>query len=158
MTTTNEAADPIAKGIIPVAKQSFLDLFKWRQRVVITNDFGEEHTEWQSPEPLKNPISLMAQLSARDVRLSSLPHLYLSRLRVCQLEFLPGGTYATHRDLSECFICIEERLTDFSGYSSSVDSWHGQLMHLTFMLCLSRPSNLLSTTRNPTPTSPLLSL
>jgi hypothetical protein len=67
MTTANEPADPIAKGIIPTAKQSFLDLFKWKQRVVVTNDFGEEHTEWQSPEPLKNPISLMAQLSARDV-------------------------------------------------------------------------------------------
>ncbi|EPE28861.1 MFS general substrate transporter [Glarea lozoyensis ATCC 20868] len=66
MTTANEPADPIAKGIIPTAKQSFLDLFKWKQRVVVTNDFGEEHTEWQSPEPLKNPISLMAQLSARD--------------------------------------------------------------------------------------------
>lgn len=67
MSTIKEPADPVAKGIIPTAKQAWADLFKWKQRVVITNDFGEEHTEWQSPEPLKNPISLMAQLTARDV-------------------------------------------------------------------------------------------
>jgi hypothetical protein len=66
-TTANEPADPIAKGILPTARQAWSDLFKWKQRVVVTNDFGEEHTEWQKPEPLKNPISLMAQLSARDV-------------------------------------------------------------------------------------------
>ncbi|CAG8981312.1 hypothetical protein HYALB_00005112 [Hymenoscyphus albidus] len=65
-TTSYEAADPIAVGILPTAKQSLKDLFIWKQRVVVTNDFGEEHTEWQSPEPLRNPISLMAQLSARD--------------------------------------------------------------------------------------------
>lgn len=66
-TTTYEAADPIAKGILPTAKQSLKDLFIWKQRVVVTNDYGEEHTEWQSPEKLVNPISLLAQLSARDV-------------------------------------------------------------------------------------------
>ncbi|CAG8953432.1 hypothetical protein HYFRA_00010181 [Hymenoscyphus fraxineus] len=65
-TTSYEAADPIAVGILPTAKQSLKDLFIWKQRVVVTNDYGEEHTEWQSPEPLQNPISLMAQLSARD--------------------------------------------------------------------------------------------
>jgi len=62
----NEPADPIAKGILPTAKQAWKDLFIWKQRVVVTNDFGETHTEWQAPEPLKNPISLFAQLSARD--------------------------------------------------------------------------------------------
>ena len=66
MASTYEPADPIAKGILPTAKQSLSDLFVWKQRVVVTNDFGEEHTEWQSPEPLKNPISLFAQLSLRD--------------------------------------------------------------------------------------------
>ncbi|KAI1174819.1 carboxylic acid transport protein [Nemania sp. FL0916] len=66
MATTNEPADPLAKGIIPTAKQSFADLFKWKQRVVVTNALGETHTEWQSPAPLKNPFSLMALLSARD--------------------------------------------------------------------------------------------
>lgn len=67
MSTPNEPADPIAKGIIPTAKQSLSDLLKWKQRVVLTNDFGESRCEWQTPEPLKNPISLFAQLSARDV-------------------------------------------------------------------------------------------
>jgi len=61
-----EPAEPIAKGILPTAKQSISDLFKWKQRVVVENDLGETHTVWQTPEPLKNPISLMAPLSARD--------------------------------------------------------------------------------------------
>jgi len=64
--TASEPADPIAKGIFATAKQSWADLFKWKQRVLVTNDYGEEHTEWQSPPPLKNPISLFAQLRARD--------------------------------------------------------------------------------------------
>ncbi|KAK7032168.1 hypothetical protein VNI00_013342 [Paramarasmius palmivorus] len=59
----NEPAEPIAKGIWPTAKQSFGDLFKWRQRVEITNEYGETRAEWQEPAPLVNPISLFAQLS-----------------------------------------------------------------------------------------------
>ncbi|KAL5396389.1 hypothetical protein PMIN06_005653 [Paraphaeosphaeria minitans] len=66
MSATNEPADPIAKGILSTAKQSLKDLFIWKQRVVVRNEYGEEHTEWQLPEPLKNPISLFAQLSAKD--------------------------------------------------------------------------------------------
>lgn len=64
--TTNEPADPVAKGTFATAKQSLRDLFIWKQRVVVTNDFGETHTEWQSPQPLKNPFTLFAQLSAKD--------------------------------------------------------------------------------------------
>lgn len=63
---SNVAADPVAKGIIPTARQAFKDLFIWRQRVEVTNDYGETRTEWHDPEPIHNPISLMAQLSARD--------------------------------------------------------------------------------------------
>lgn len=66
MTTTNEPADPLAKGTFATAKQAWKDLFIWKQRVVVVNDYGEEHTEWQSPAPLRNPISLMAQLRAKD--------------------------------------------------------------------------------------------
>ncbi|KAI0810087.1 carboxylic acid transport protein [Xylaria sp. FL0064] len=66
MATNYEPADPIAKGIIPTARQSLADLFKWKQRVVVTNELGEAHTEWQAPSPLQNPVSLMAQLTARD--------------------------------------------------------------------------------------------
>ncbi|TGJ82711.1 hypothetical protein E0Z10_g6060 [Xylaria hypoxylon] len=65
MATNYEPADPLAKGIIPTAKQAFADLFKWKQRVVVTNELGETHTEWQAPEPLRNPFSLMALLSAK---------------------------------------------------------------------------------------------
>lgn len=61
-----EPADPLAKGIIPTAKQALHDLFIWKQRVVVTNDQGETYTEWRDPEPWVNPISLMAQLSAKD--------------------------------------------------------------------------------------------
>ena len=67
MSSPNEPADAIAKGIIPTAKQNFSDLLVWRPRIIIVNDFGEQSCEWQAPEPLKNPISLFAQLSARDV-------------------------------------------------------------------------------------------
>lgn len=62
----NEPADPIAKGVIATAKQSWTDLFHWRQRVAVENDFGEVHCEWVKPEPLKNPFSLFAQLKAKD--------------------------------------------------------------------------------------------
>ncbi|KIW10238.1 hypothetical protein PV08_11200 [Exophiala spinifera] len=62
----NEPADPIVRGTFATAKQSWGDLFKWKQRVAVTNDDGETYCEWQSPRPLRNPISLFAQLSARD--------------------------------------------------------------------------------------------
>ncbi|KAI4218557.1 MAG: hypothetical protein LQ349_008662 [Xanthoria aureola] len=58
--------EPIAKGTIPTIKQSFRDLFRWRQRVAITNEYGEVATEWQTPEPLQNPVKLFIQLSAKD--------------------------------------------------------------------------------------------
>lgn len=59
----HEPADPIAKGTIATAKQSLKDLVHWRQRVAITNEDGETYCEWQKPAPLRNPISLFAQLS-----------------------------------------------------------------------------------------------
>ena len=52
--TTNAPADPIAKGTWATAKQSWSDLFKWKQRVAITNGYGETYCEWQSPRPLRN--------------------------------------------------------------------------------------------------------
>ncbi|KAJ5090756.1 hypothetical protein N7532_009440 [Penicillium argentinense] len=63
---SNEIAEPIAKGIIPTARQAFKDLFIWKQRVEVTNEYGESHAEWQAPEPIRNPVSLLMQLSARD--------------------------------------------------------------------------------------------
>ncbi|KAF2452333.1 carboxylic acid transport protein [Lineolata rhizophorae] len=65
MPSQNEPAEPLAKGIIPTAKQQFHDLFVWKQRVVITNEYGETRTEWVTPEPLQNPISLFMQLSLK---------------------------------------------------------------------------------------------
>ncbi len=66
MSIQAEPAEPIAKGIFATAKQSFGDLFKWKQRVEITNEYGESQFLWQAPPPLKNPISLFAQLKAKD--------------------------------------------------------------------------------------------
>ncbi|KAB8079111.1 major facilitator superfamily domain-containing protein [Aspergillus leporis] len=66
MSTTHEPAEPIPKGIIATAKQAWGDLFKWKQRVVVTNEYGETRTEWHDPDPIKNPVSLFLQLSARD--------------------------------------------------------------------------------------------
>jgi len=66
MASTNRPADPLAKGTLATAKQAWGDLFKWDQRVVVRNEYGEEHCEWQRPEPLKNPISLLAQLKLKD--------------------------------------------------------------------------------------------
>ncbi|KAF2748553.1 carboxylic acid transport protein [Sporormia fimetaria CBS 119925] len=66
MATAYEPADPIAKGTIATAKQALRDLFIWKQRVVVTDDRGQEATVWQAPEPLKDPFSLFAQLHAKD--------------------------------------------------------------------------------------------
>ena len=62
----NTPADPLAKGTFSTARQSIKDLFVWRQRVVVTNEHGETSCEWQDPDPIRNPISLFAQLSGRD--------------------------------------------------------------------------------------------
>ena len=64
MESTGREAEPIAKGLLPGLKQNFLDLFKWEQRVEILNEYGEARYEWMRPTPLKNPFSLMAQLTA----------------------------------------------------------------------------------------------
>jgi MFS family permease len=66
MESTHEPADPVAKGVLATAKQSWHDLFNFKQRVVVTNELGETTTEWARPVPLRNPISLLAQLSGRD--------------------------------------------------------------------------------------------
>ncbi|KAM0706758.1 hypothetical protein Q7P35_006088 [Cladosporium inversicolor] len=64
MEPTGREAEPIAKGFLPGLKQNFLDLFKWEQRVEILNEYGEARYEWMRPTPLRNPFSLMAQLTA----------------------------------------------------------------------------------------------
>ncbi|KAK3942530.1 major facilitator superfamily domain-containing protein [Diplogelasinospora grovesii] len=66
MESTGKHADPGAKGAWATAKQSWRDLFTWEQRIVVTHpETGDTHTEWARPIPLRNPVSLMAQLSAR---------------------------------------------------------------------------------------------
>ena len=61
----NEPADDLAKGVIPSARQSIRDLFIWKQRVVVSNAYGETRCEWQQPDKFKNPISLFAQLTPK---------------------------------------------------------------------------------------------
>ncbi|KAG6006466.1 hypothetical protein E4U21_007010 [Claviceps maximensis] len=63
---TREPADPLAVGIIATARQSFRDLFIWRQRVVLSNEYGETRCEWREPDRFVNPFSLLAQLSAKN--------------------------------------------------------------------------------------------
>lgn len=65
-TTPNEPADDLARGILATAKQSWKDLFVWKRRVVISNEYDETRCEWRDPDPIKNPITLFAQLSAKD--------------------------------------------------------------------------------------------
>ncbi|KAK8121855.1 MFS general substrate transporter [Apiospora sp. TS-2023a] len=55
----------VVKGTWATAKQSFRDLFRWQQRVVITNSQGETYEEWHNPPPLQNPFKLFALLSAK---------------------------------------------------------------------------------------------
>jgi MFS family permease len=64
MESTGREAEPIAKGVWPAMKQNFSDLFKWEQRVEVRNEYGEARYEWMRPTPLRNPFSLMAQLTA----------------------------------------------------------------------------------------------
>ncbi|KAG5923012.1 hypothetical protein E4U53_003611 [Claviceps sorghi] len=59
-------ADPLAVGIVATARQSFRDLFIWRQRVVLSNEYGETRCEWREPDRFVNPFSLFAQLSAKN--------------------------------------------------------------------------------------------
>ena len=67
MESTGQPADPVAKGILATAKQSWHDLFNFKQRIEITHPTtGETTTEWAHPAPLRNPISLLAQLSGKD--------------------------------------------------------------------------------------------
>ncbi|GLA40586.1 hypothetical protein AnigIFM63309_008420 [Aspergillus niger] len=66
MNTANEPAEPLADGILATAKQAWGDLFRWKQRVVVTNEYGETRTEWQAPDRLQNPTGSFSQLSARD--------------------------------------------------------------------------------------------
>ncbi|CAJ2503810.1 Uu.00g112040.m01.CDS01 [Anthostomella pinea] len=62
MESTGETTEPVARATIATAKQSFHDLFVWKQRVEIRNEYGEVRTGWHKPLPLRNPISLLAQL------------------------------------------------------------------------------------------------
>jgi len=66
MEPTGEVAEPIVRGWRKTARQSIRDLFTWKQRIAITNEDGETYTVWAKPVPLKNPVSLMAQLSLKD--------------------------------------------------------------------------------------------
>lgn len=61
-----EPAEPIPRGIWPTAKQAFGDLFIWKQRTEIVNEYGEARYEWQTPPPIQNPFKLLAQLSLHD--------------------------------------------------------------------------------------------
>ncbi|KAL1854090.1 hypothetical protein Plec18167_000006 [Paecilomyces lecythidis] len=56
---------PVVKGTWATAKQSFSDLFIWKQRLAVI-DNGHVTTEWRSPEKLSYPRALLGQLTCRD--------------------------------------------------------------------------------------------
>jgi MFS family permease len=60
-----EAADPYPKGLWPTAKQSFKDLFIWKQRTEVVEANGDVRYEWRAPPPIQNPFTLFAKLGAR---------------------------------------------------------------------------------------------
>ncbi|OBT48086.1 hypothetical protein VE00_01076 [Pseudogymnoascus sp. WSF 3629] len=62
---TGEPAEPIPNGIWATAKQSFGDLFIWKQRTELVNEYGEVRYEWQSPPPMQNPFTLFGSLGMR---------------------------------------------------------------------------------------------
>lgn len=64
-TTGNQPADPLAVGILATAKQSWKDLFVWKKRVVVSNEYGETRCEWEEPDKFVNPFSLFGMLSAK---------------------------------------------------------------------------------------------
>lgn len=66
MSSTAVDGGPVVKGVRATAKQAWSDLFIWKNRVVVTNADGEERTELVTPEKLRNPISLLMLLSAKD--------------------------------------------------------------------------------------------
>lgn len=66
METTGIEASPKTHGIWPAASQSFRDLFIWQQRTETTLPNGITKTEWTKPLPLKNPFSLLRQLTAKN--------------------------------------------------------------------------------------------
>ncbi|UNI24300.1 hypothetical protein JDV02_010056 [Purpureocillium takamizusanense] len=66
MSMQVEPADDLAQGIIGTAKQSLRDLFIWKKRVVVSNEYGETRCEWHEADCFVNPIRLFAELSARD--------------------------------------------------------------------------------------------
>ena len=63
--TANTPADPLAKGILPTARQALGDLFTWKQRVVITDANGETRCEWKQPDRIQNPIALFRLLTGK---------------------------------------------------------------------------------------------
>ena len=60
-----EPADDLAVGILPTCKQAISDLFVWKKRVVISNEYGETRCEWHENDKFVNPFSLLAMLSAK---------------------------------------------------------------------------------------------
>lgn len=65
MPAAHEPAEPVASGVFAVAKQSFGDLFRWKMRVEVLNEYGEKRAEWQDPPRLRNPIALCMMINAQ---------------------------------------------------------------------------------------------
>lgn len=56
---------PKKTPLVAQARQQFLDLFRWKQRVSIIDENGNEKVEYQSPVVPTNPVTLLWQLTAK---------------------------------------------------------------------------------------------
>lgn len=53
-------------GVLAGARESFLGIFRWRTRVVVVDEHGNESIEWQAPEWPANPFRLLGMLTANN--------------------------------------------------------------------------------------------
>lgn len=51
--------------LLTQARQQFLDLFRWKQRVSIIDENGNETIEYQAPVVPTNPVTLLWKVSAK---------------------------------------------------------------------------------------------
>lgn len=62
-TKTHSKNKTITKDLILSARKSWNDLFVWKYRDTVHDDLDQLEDIWVTPEPLKNPITLLGQLS-----------------------------------------------------------------------------------------------
>ena len=122
--TYHEPADPIPDGIMATAKQSLRDLFIWKQRTEVINQYGEVRYEWQAAPKVQNPIKLLMQLNAK------------------QWLFFFVGFLAWMADAFD-FHALSIQTVKLASYYGQTKSAISTAITLTLFLRVSRPLTLL---------------